>query len=151
MKAYLAMAQSEHWESHEFTALSSFLKGACCPTKVLDIFIYLDGHVPTRQEAMKAFGRIGRLISEDYTGELECAMSFTLLHALTGKWGLVEGHSVSVHMTLYYLPLSERAKGFPLRDEITNLFPKSVAIGVYIPTGQCIVSAVAGVYAAHIL
>ena len=69
MKAYLAMAQSEYWESHEFTALSSFLKGACCPTKVLDIFIYLDGHVPTRQEAMKAFARIGRLVSEGCTGE----------------------------------------------------------------------------------
>ena len=78
-------------------------------------------------------------------------MSYTLLHALTTTWGLVEGHSVSVRMTLYYLPLSERAKGFPLRDEITNLFPKSVTIRVRINTGQCIVSAVAGVYSINTL
>ena len=76
-------------------------------------------------------------------------MSFTLLHTLTGKWGLVEGHSVSVRMTLYYLPLRERLEGLSLRDEITNLFPKSVPIRVRIDTRQCIVSAAAGVYAAN--
>ena len=151
MEARLLMQGSEYWEREEFPVLSSFLKGACCPAKVLALFIYVRGHVTTRQEAMKAFGRIGRLISEDYTGELECAMSFTLLHALTGKWGLVEGHSVSVHMTLYFLPLSERVEGSPLRDEITNLFRKSVPIRVHIHTGQCIVSAAAGVYAANTL
>ena len=78
-------------------------------------------------------------------------MSYTLLHALTTTWGLVEGHSVSVKTTLSHLPLSERVKGFPLRDEITNLFPKSVAIRVHIETGQCIVSSAAGVYAANTL
>ena len=76
-------------------------------------------------------------------------MCFTVLHALTGKWGLVEGHSVSVRMTLYYLPLSERVEGLPLRDEIANLFPKNVSIRVRIDTSQCIeVSAIARVYAA---
>ena len=74
-------------------------------------------------------------------------MSFTFLHALTREWGLVEGYSISVDMTLCYLPLSERVEEFPLRDEITNLFPKSVTTRVRIDTGQCIVSAVAGVYA----
>ena len=78
-------------------------------------------------------------------------MSFTLLHALTTTWGLVEGHSVSVRMKLSFIPVSERVKGLPLRDEITNLFPKSVAIRVYIDTGQCIVSAAAGLYAANTL
>ena len=78
-------------------------------------------------------------------------MSFTLLHALTEKWGLVKGHSVSVDMTLYYLPLSERVEGFPLRDEITNVFPESVTIRVDIETSQCIVSAAAGLYAANTL
>ena len=145
------MGDSEYWERDEFPTLSSFLKGTCCPTKVLGLFIYLDGRVHTRQETMKAFGRIGRLISEDYTGELECAMSFTLLHALTGKWGLVEGHSVSVHMILRFLPLSERVEGSPLRDDITNFFPKSVFFRVHIHMGQCIVSAAAGVYAANTL
>ena len=145
MTARLVMQESEYWERDEFPVLSSFLKGACCPAKVLALFIYVRGHVTTRKEAMKAFGRIGRLISEDYTGELECAMSFTLLHALTGKWGLVEGHRVSVHMTLYYLPVCERVNGFPLRDEITNLFRKSVSIRVGVHTGQCIAPTVAGV------
>ena len=78
-------------------------------------------------------------------------MSFTLLHALTRKWGLVEGHSVSVHMTLCYLPLIERVKGFPLRDVITNVFPESVTIPVDIDTSQSIVSAAAGLYAANTL
>ena len=78
-------------------------------------------------------------------------MSFTLLHALTTTWGLVEGNSVSVEMTLTYLPLSERVKGLPLCDEITNVFPESVTIRVYIDTRECIVSAAAGLYAANTL
>ena len=54
-------------------------------------------------------------------------------------------------MTLYYLPLIERVKGFPLRDEIKNVFPESVTIRVDIDTSQSIVSAAAAVYAANIL
>ena len=69
MSAHFAMQKSEYWESHEFPVLSCFLKGTFCPTKALDLYIYLDGYVPTRQEAMKAFGRIGTLVSENHTGE----------------------------------------------------------------------------------
>ena len=69
MEARLVMRESEYWEREEFTALSSFLKGACCPTKVLVLIIYLDRIDRTRQEAMKTFGRIGKLVSEDYIGQ----------------------------------------------------------------------------------
>ena len=69
MKARLVMQESEYWERDEFPVLSSFLKGTSCPTKVLVLFIYLDHMDRTRQEAMKAFEGIGRLVSEDYTGE----------------------------------------------------------------------------------
>ena len=69
MKARLVMQESEYWERDEFPVLSSFLKGACCPAKVLALFIYVRGHVTTRQEAMKAFEGIGKLVSEGYTGE----------------------------------------------------------------------------------
>ena len=69
MEAYLVMRDSEYWERDEFPVLSSFLKGTSCPTKVLVLVIYLLDHVHTRQEAMKTFGRIGKLVSEDYTGQ----------------------------------------------------------------------------------
>ena len=69
MEARFLMQGSEYWERDEFTALSSFLKGAFRPTKVLVLYIYLDRIDRTRQEAMKTFGRIGKLVSEDYTGQ----------------------------------------------------------------------------------
>ena len=69
MEARLVMRESEYWEREEFTALSSFLKGACCPTKVLVLIIYLDRIDRTRQEAMKALDGIGKLVSEGCTGE----------------------------------------------------------------------------------
>ena len=69
MKARLVMPESEYWERDEFTALSSFLKGTSCPTKVLVLLIDLNHIDRTRQEAMKTFEGIGKLVSEDYTGE----------------------------------------------------------------------------------
>ena len=78
-------------------------------------------------------------------------MTFTFLHALTGEWGLVEGYSVSVDMTLCYLPLSEKLEGLSLCEDIAKLFPNSVSIRVHIDTRQCIVSTVAGVHAANTL
>ena len=69
MDAHLEMQESECWERDEFPVLSSFLKGTSCPTKVLVLFIHLRYHAHTRQEAIKAFERIGQLVSEGCTGE----------------------------------------------------------------------------------